>query len=337
MDQKNIGAIFKLGLFYALCLLNMNCSAIKYKVSPEKISPEKVTILVTDSGLGGLSVAAYLEQLFREKPVVPQVEIIFVNALYESGYGYNSMKSTAEKVTVFNTALQAFNARFKPDMILIACNTLSVIYPYTDFAKSGTKPTVFSIVDDGVTLMQEYLQQHPTGAVIITGTPTTVGQNTHREKLLAAGFDSTRIVTQAFPTLESEIQDDPNSDMVQSLIEMYASECVDACPENADKFGVALFCTHYSYSIGYFQRIFSDLLNRPVTILNPNQGMAQTVFARFGGNVKKSVVKLEVISRVPISEGKRQNIGVLLAKTSPALTEALHDYQYDPDLFKINK
>lgn len=336
MNQKNIGAIFKLGLFYALCLLIMNCSATKHKISPEKIFPEKVTILVTDSGLGGLSVAAYLEQLFREKPVLPQVEIIFANALYESGYGYNSMKSTEEKVAVFNAVLQAFNTRFKPDMILIACNTLSVIYPYTDFAKSVTKPTVFSIVDDGVALMQEYLQQNPTGAVIVTGTPTTMGQNTHREKLLAVGFDSTRIVTQAFPTLESEIQDDPNSDMVQSLIEMYASECADACPENADKFGVALCCTHYSYSTGCFQKIFSELLNRPVTILNPNQEMAQTVFARFGGSTEKSVIRLEVISRVPISEGERQNIGELIYKTSPELTEALQNYQYDPGLFKIN-
>lgn len=59
---------------------------------------DTITVLVTDSGLGGLSVCADIEARARRSGLYRQIRIIFANALPESNRGYNKMKTTAEKV-----------------------------------------------------------------------------------------------------------------------------------------------------------------------------------------------------------------------------------------------
>ena len=51
-------------------------------------------------------------------------------------------------------------APYKVDIILIACNTLSVIYAETDFSKTCPIP-VMSIVDFGVNIIAEKMHANP--------------------------------------------------------------------------------------------------------------------------------------------------------------------------------
>ena len=57
-----------------------------------------VTIVVTDSGLGGLSVAADLAARLPASGIVRSARIVFVNAEPDVGLGYNDMKLEADKV-----------------------------------------------------------------------------------------------------------------------------------------------------------------------------------------------------------------------------------------------
>ena len=43
-------------------------------------------IVITDSGLEGLSVVAELEKRLRDQPIFENVELIFFNSLYGSEY-----------------------------------------------------------------------------------------------------------------------------------------------------------------------------------------------------------------------------------------------------------
>ncbi len=95
-----------------------------------------VRIVITDSGLGGLSVLAELERRLRENPIFESTELIFFNSLYSSSYGYNSMMDLSEKAIVFNNALNSIEENYKPDIILVACNTLSIVYPHTNYAQN---------------------------------------------------------------------------------------------------------------------------------------------------------------------------------------------------------
>ena len=61
-----------------------------------------VQIVITDSGLGGLSVVAELEKRLRKYPIFKNVELMFFNSLYSSEYGYNSLKDFTDKVEILS-------------------------------------------------------------------------------------------------------------------------------------------------------------------------------------------------------------------------------------------
>ena len=97
---------------------------------------KNVTILVTDSGLGGLSVAADVAARLPESGVFENARIVFFNSLFHNRSGYNSLKSQDEKVRIFNIALKTMKKKYHPDLLLIACNTLSVLYDKTPFSRN---------------------------------------------------------------------------------------------------------------------------------------------------------------------------------------------------------
>ena len=125
-----------------------------------------MSIVVTDSGLGGLSVMAELEKNLRENPIAENIRLTFFNALADKNYGYNTMSSEKEKAVVFNSALEGMVTGYNPDIILIACNTLSVVYPKTTFAKE-TNINVLGIVEFGVDLVYQHLSADEQSIVIL--------------------------------------------------------------------------------------------------------------------------------------------------------------------------
>ncbi|MFU8769807.1 MAG: hypothetical protein ACNA7H_08740, partial [Desulfotignum sp.] len=84
------------------------------------VSPSH-TIVVTDSGLGGLSVFAGIAAGLARTVPGSGIHLIYVNAWPETGKGYNHYPDMARKAAVFDQALAAM-ARFRPDALVIACN-----------------------------------------------------------------------------------------------------------------------------------------------------------------------------------------------------------------------
>ena len=113
----------------------------------------------------------------------------------------------AAKAIVFNNALEAM-AAYTPETILIACNILSVIYPFTDFSRT-TNSLVTGIVDHGVNLVYEHLIQTPGSRVVIFGTPTTTGEETHKKALIKMGIAPERIINQGVSTWPKKLNGIP--------------------------------------------------------------------------------------------------------------------------------
>src|SRR6478672_9946655 len=130
-------------------------------------------ILITDSGVGGLSVCAYAERFVRTCGFTEPVRLTFANAAPENDYGYNSMPSREVKIETFDRFLRNVTERYKPDFIYVACNTLSVLLGDTPFAKHGKVP-VKGIVETAVDLVFEQMQKDPRTTAIIFGTQTTI-------------------------------------------------------------------------------------------------------------------------------------------------------------------
>ena len=76
-------------------------------------------ILITDSGVGGLSVVAYAERFVSTRGFTEPVRLTFANAAPENDYGYNSMPTREAKVETFDRFLRNVTERFAPDSIYV--------------------------------------------------------------------------------------------------------------------------------------------------------------------------------------------------------------------------
>jgi glutamate racemase len=293
---------------------------------------KQTTILVTDSGLGGLSVFSGLATGLAQDARYRKIRLIYFNAWPMQYKGYNHYPDMNARARVFHNAMTAM-AGFHPDHIYIACNTLSVIYPFTEFAGAPPVP-VTGIIDHGVDMIQEKLIAHPKGQVIVFGTPATVEARTHETALIKRGIASSRIMGQPCLNLAGKIERDPFGEETAGLIAEYTTAAADLLDSNGGPVFAALCCTHFNYCQEAF-RAGLAASGRPVEIINPNQGMVSRAIdnALAGGGPD---IDMEIYSRVTWEENRINAYDALLASDAPQVVQALKAYTLDRDLFNID-
>ncbi len=360
----------------------------------------KKTILVTDSGLGGLSVFADIVDhvLTTYKPSVTsstsgpaekegstitapsatpstsrsipaasdsatvshgagladEISMIYFNAWPEESRGYNHFPSKAHQADIFNNAMHAMG-KFHPDMILIACNTLSVVYPNTPFSQQTAIP-VIGIVDHGVEMIFETLTKTPDSAVIVFGTPTTTNARSHADALIQKGIPEDRIINQGCIDLAGKIERNPFSETVQTMIRENVLQAAGKIKASESRIGrpfstvyAALCCTHFGYRRELFIKEIKAEITDNVAILNPNERMAdRAIAASFSGDVSPSeetpfsppasqfkTVDLQVVSRVTWGQEKIDAYTRLFQERSPEVVTALLNHELNPGLFSV--
>lgn len=295
---------------------------------------DEVTIAVTDSGLGGLSVLADAVERSRKWKSFRKVDFVYFNSLFSDEGGYNSLRSDREKTILFDSALKSLDNRYDPDLILIACNTLSTIYDGTSFA-SQTRIPVKGMIDAGVDAAADALKAHPGSKIIMFGTQTTVDQDAHRARLLRMGFLPERMVYQPCPELVEYIEADNKGEETGMLIFAYVDEALQKTGIRTDPLIVSLNCTHYGYSLDLWREAFGSLGVEPVAFLNPNPMINDFLYRpQHQGRFKNTDISVRVVSMVEIEKKKRESIGTFLQPISPQTARALRDYEKDPDLFE---
>ena len=300
-----------------------------------EIAKEKsdVTIVVTDSGLGGLSVAADLAARLPASGIVRSARVVFVNAEPNGAWGFNDLKNDADKVRIFDGALSAMEARYKPDLILIACNTLSVVWPRTEHAKTGGVETV-EIVGLGAGLIRKELAAKPDATALVFATKTTIESEAHKNLLVAQGVAPDHVVGEACPKLAGAIERGAASDETVGYVKKFVAEALEKKTTRGGPLVVRLNCTHYGYVRPLWEQAFAGAGYPGVKVLDPNSLMTDLVLKE-GGEKRfpKTAVTVEAVSKVPVDDGTRANLGALLRKTSPETADALMRIRYDPALF----
>jgi len=290
---------------------------------------DEVIILLTDSGLGGLSITSEVENLIRINKSFKKARIIFYNSQPEDSIGYNGMKSTERRVEVFNSALEGM-LKFNPDIILIACNTLSVIYDKTPFAKNPANPPVVGIVDFGVEMFYKKMTKNKNSSIIIFGTPMTIAANTHKKKLIEKGIEEERIITSACNSLPGAIENDAKGEKARSIISSRIDSAAVKLRNNSDKVYLGLCCTHFGYSKDLFLEEASCFKKKEA--LNPNSIMSNFTIKK-DKKFKKTETSVEVHSRANLGKTEITSIGSLIKESSPKTERALHNYNLDKGLF----
>src|ERR1051326_2893566 len=198
-------------------------------------------ILITDSGVGGVSVVAYAERFVRTAGFTEPVHLTFANAAPANDYGYNSMPTREAKVETFDRFLRNVTERYAPDMIYVACNTLSVFLPDVH-----SSIPIKGIIETAVSLVMRELRDDT--IAMIFGTQTTIDSGVYTRELIARGVDASRIVTQACPGLADVISEDREGTKAQAEIRKWVEAALAKCGPDIPVWPVAcLACTHYGY------------------------------------------------------------------------------------------
>ncbi|MBN1301442.1 MAG: aspartate/glutamate racemase family protein [Melioribacteraceae bacterium] len=299
---------------------------LKSKASP--------VIVVTDSGYGGLSVLSEIERIITSKRLFEKAELIFFNAVPDRNRAYNQMTDMTEKAVVFSSVLNAIHTRFNPDAVLIACNTLSVVFEHTDFFRSNKLP-VLGIVDPAVEMINNKLKKANRSIALLLGTPTTIESDAYKLKLVRKGIVTERIINQSCYMLESEIQNDPAGPNVSEMINKYISEAVNKNPvllDNDNKVIVSLCCTHYGYALDQFDAVLKKIFNG-YEIVNPDSEIIHKLLDVMESDTGHRGINVKVYSKTSYSRKERENIGAMIKANAGSTYHALMNYFHDSHLF----
>jgi len=261
-------------------------------------------ICVTDSGLGGLSVCSYLVKQLKSQN--KKACITYFNSCYADNYGYNAISQRKEKIKMFDRALSGIEKCIRPDEILVACNTLSVLLEDTTFAKK-TSIKIQSIVDTAITLVQQNLSTNE--KITVFGTETTILENTYKNRLTAIGWPKSHIRQIPCPGLQTAIS---NQNHVRKKTAKFTMQ--------ADKESwYVLACTHFG--------IRKDAFTHS-KILDPNLTMAEIA----GRQIKETgPVTMKMVSRYPLRQQEILTWTNLLKE--PLTIEMLENCEIRKDLF----
>lgn len=235
---------------------------------------ENLKILVTDSGIGGLSVASIIIEKLKNNRAYKNVEIAYCDARENKSFRYNEIADQSERVKIFSKRLYSLQEIFNPDIIFIACNTLSILYSKTEFFKQAKIP-VIDIFSVGVQSMIEHLVEKEDNNVFILGTRTTITENSYKKELVSLGFDEERIINQMCPNLAKYIETSlSNENELGSNISWIVKRILEKKKENWKEFSISLNCTHYIYVIDTFLNEFRAAGHSPKFIC-PNVDMCK--------------------------------------------------------------
>ncbi len=285
--------------------------------------------MITDSGLGGLSVCAGLEQLLAKNNMGQGVELLYVNATPDDRIGYNSLETQNERIDLFDRFLKAANNRYAPDKIAIACNTLSVIYESTDFA-SKTEVEVKGIVDAGVALINRGLDDHPDHKLIIFATETTTEAGTYHSLISA---DKSDVSAQECPGLAHAISNDATGIACKSLLNGYVDEALQRFNDSIQNIFAFLGCTHYGYQAEVFKTLLEDR-GCPTNILNPNDLLVEQLISNNHSPARGDTpLRIKFVSRYTIPRAEIESMESYFEDSAPLTLRALREQVVVPDLF----
>jgi glutamate racemase len=306
-------------------------------------------ILITDSGVGGVSVVAFAERFVRTSGFTEPVHLTFANAAPANDYGYNSMPSYEAKIETFDRFLRNVTERYTPDRIYVACNTLSVLLP-------DVHPTVpiKGIIETGVTLLLEALEKDPRSIAMIFATQTTTDAGAYPRHLQERGIDASRIISQACPGLADTISEDREGTKARAEIEKWVAIAMKKMPSPGLPIVACLACTHY----GYRKDLFAAALCHPersegpgwsggrsiapparpgpsltlgmTQVINPNESAVGDLFDRTGDSRD---VDVEFVTRYALPDTTIATLTWLLQDISRRTVDAMQHFEHVPDLF----
>ncbi|MBT8050883.1 MAG: aspartate/glutamate racemase family protein [Gammaproteobacteria bacterium] len=290
---------------------------------------------ITDSGTGGLAVCAEVEARLREQPSLQDVELLYLNAALRDDFSYNAMTTREEKVQAFDRFLENVRARYAPDFLYIACNTLSILFKDEIFRQHAPTPTR-GIVESGTRAILAALQSHDessrTAPIVIFATPTTVSEGAYVTAMTRAGVARGRVIQQACPGLPDAISNDYSGREARALLQRFVPSALGRLGGPPEQLIAFLGCTHYGYQAGLFSSLIEERVARS-TLINPNRFAASDILGWIAPRRGSGTLRVRFVSPYRIPDKPLATLPRYLGKTAPATVAALRGFEHDPGLY----
>lgn len=235
-------------------------------------------IAIVDSGVGGITVAAPLARELSSATDAGPIELIFVDVKPAHG-GYNDL-APAIQTKRFRADLIEIERRLAPDLIAIACNTLTAVYEAIPKSLRPATP-VLGIIEPGCHAIAEWARVNRGAPIRILGTPTTIRSGSYPAKLatdpvLAA---SNPVIAISCPGLPGLMESGKLSNAPHPEFQEWLRQAGDLAQHpRADIPGLAvLACTHFGLDLeAVTAQIRAGGLGQD-TIFNPNDAMITAI------------------------------------------------------------
>lgn len=265
--------------------------------------------------------AAFIQKIRKEKI---GVDAVFFNAQYARNSGYKKMAQN-EQIRVFDRVLQKIETLYKPDIIAIACNTLSVVYQHTNFKKYAKTP-VLDIIDTG----KKLIAASSLSQIIEIAMPTTVQSGIYKNP-------SKKHTGIASDTQLPDAIENNYTEAIDTYLERIFKQVPDTIIRNKQPVALFLGCTHFPLIADLFlakARLSGIDVHE---LLNPNTAFSLAVFhkltAQYGQNLRRHPINVQVVSRMRFQETEIINMAALIESYDPESAQALRHYHYKASLF----
>jgi glutamate racemase len=269
---------------------------------------ERPTILVFDSGFGGLTV---LREITRARP-----DANYIYVADNAAFPYGNLNEQ-QIVTRVHELFERLIAEYMPDIAVIACNTAStVVLPHLRGSFSvpfvGTVPAI-----------KPASQQSKSKLISVLGTPGTVTREYTHDLIaqFAEGCDVTLIGAKFLAGMaEAKQKGEPISE--KDILAEIKPAFVEKDGKRTDQ--IVLACTHYPLLLDELHK----LSPWPVNFVDPAPAIARRVVALIGpqGDNEENSSKIAVFSGpIPQSNGERKMLESFGLKQFFSMNKPLSD------------
>ena len=265
-------------------------------------------LVVCDSGLGGLDVAAHF---FAPNAGEKQWDVIYVNAYPSREWGYNDLPTAKAQEELFQSVLEDMR-RFSPAHCLIACNTLSIIWKRLSEHYEPPFP-VTGIIETAVAQMKGYLQNNPLFELLILGTKSTIESGIYPQMLIEQGIAAERLHCLACPKLATLIEQGPAAPEVAARIQIIAEQAAGMFTSKPTRLALAFCCTHYGYATPFWREAFRQHFG-DIDIVNPNDALS----------LPGSATSFRYVTMTEMTPSQKHAMTEWFQESAPAIARELH-------------
>ena len=294
-----------------------------------------LTVATLDSGHGGLWVSAGIQTQLEHGPF-KKLTNVFVNVQVAPEIGVNRLPTLADKAAYLDAQIRNTLSGHRPDFVILACHTLSLIYPHTEHAKmyaSKTNPGNMTPVLDinrvSAEMMVRAMRDTPEAQMIMMATPTVVESGHFQNALKSRRVDPGRMIASSNINLLTSSQNDPSGHATSVLVGQQVKQVLATAKDMRAPLLLALNCSQYALIASVIHDAFIQR-GANVKLINPQVALMHELF----GDVAKAnhtlSTEIHIRTQVPVPN----SLAELLSHASTTVAHAARQF-LPPDISGI--